>query len=107
MKLKTSELTETALAYCVMRAAGVELKDAFRRARRGWFAPQNDWSQGGFIIEREEIEIHKRYSTWYACINYDDGRLLTMNGPTPLVAAMRCYVASRLGEEVDVPETLK
>jgi hypothetical protein len=28
-------------------------------------------------------------------------------GPTPLIAAMRCYVASRLGDEVDVPEELK
>jgi hypothetical protein len=27
-------------------------------------------------------------------------------GPTPLVAAMRCYVASQLGDEVDVPDEL-
>lgn len=27
-------------------------------------------------------------------------------GPTPLIAAMRCYVASKLGDEVDVPEEL-
>jgi hypothetical protein len=27
-------------------------------------------------------------------------------GPTPLVAAMRCYVASKMGDEVDVPEDL-
>ena len=25
---------------------------------------------------------------------------------TPLVAAMRCYVASKLGDEVDIPEEL-
>lgn len=28
-------------------------------------------------------------------------------GPTPLIAAMRCYVASKLGDEVEVPEELK
>ena len=28
-------------------------------------------------------------------------------GPTPLIAAMRCFVASRLGDEVDVPEELQ
>lgn len=28
-------------------------------------------------------------------------------GPTPLIAAMRCHVASKLGDEVDVPEELK
>lgn len=26
------------------------------------------------------------------------------SGPTPLIAAMRCYVASNLGEEVEIPE---
>jgi hypothetical protein len=28
------------------------------------------------------------------------------HGHTPLIAAMRCYVASKLGEEIDVPEEL-
>ena len=27
-------------------------------------------------------------------------------GPTPLIAAMRCYVASKLGDEVEVPVEL-
>ena len=27
-------------------------------------------------------------------------------GPTPLIAAMRCYVASKLGDEVNIPEEL-
>jgi hypothetical protein len=27
-------------------------------------------------------------------------------GPTPLIAAMRCYVASKLGDEVEVPNEL-
>jgi hypothetical protein len=25
-------------------------------------------------------------------------------GPTPLIAAMRCYCCSKLGDEVEVPE---
>ena len=29
-----------------------------------------------------------------------------IHGPTPLIAAMRCYVASKLGDEVEVPEEL-
>jgi hypothetical protein len=28
-------------------------------------------------------------------------------GHTPLIAAMRCYVASKLGDEVEIPEGLK
>ena len=27
-------------------------------------------------------------------------------GPTPLIAAMRCYVASKLGDEIEIPEEL-
>lgn len=27
-------------------------------------------------------------------------------GPTPLIAAMRCYVASKLGDEVEIPDEL-
>jgi hypothetical protein len=27
-------------------------------------------------------------------------------GPTPLIAAMRCYVASKLGDYIDIPEEL-
>ena len=27
-------------------------------------------------------------------------------GPTPLIAAMRCYVTSKLGDEVEIPEAL-
>jgi hypothetical protein len=28
-------------------------------------------------------------------------------GPTPLIAAMRCYVASKMGDEIELPEELK
>lgn len=28
-------------------------------------------------------------------------------GPTPLIAAMRCYVASKLGDNVEIPEKLR
>ena len=29
-----------------------------------------------------------------------------MTGPSPLIAAMRCYVASKLGDNVEIPEGL-
>lgn len=34
------------------------------------------------------------------------GPALDWDGPTPLVAAMRCLVASRLGDEVEIPDEL-
>lgn len=64
-----------------------------------------DWSEGGPIIEREGIDLwSKAFSgepmTWRAQLGNE------MHGPTPLIAAMRCYVASRLGNEVNIPDEL-
>jgi len=76
-----------------------------------------DWAQGGPIIERKHIHIGPRtygpatviMNSWRAIIGFDpDGgeHLFEQDGPTPLIAAMRVYVVSELGEEVDVPEEL-
>lgn len=60
-----------------------------------------DWSQGGPIIEREGIDLMKvGVKQWRA----DCGP--ARYGPTPLIAAMRCYVASKLGDEVEIPSEL-
>ncbi len=72
-----------------------------------------DWAKGGPIIEREEISIRHtipamRDSIWQAHPSMSAkgaGGKWGM-GPTPLIAAMRCYVASKLGDEVDIPEEL-
>lgn len=61
-----------------------------------------DWSQGGPIIEREGIDTYQS-GVWVAEI----GGKHTTEGPTPLIAAMRCFVASRLGDEVNIPEELQ
>lgn len=68
------------------------------------FAPSTNWALAGPIIEQEFIEIHT-YSA------NDDGIITWrandyMDGPTLLIAAMRCYVASKLGDEVGMPEEL-
>ncbi|MCY1547037.1 hypothetical protein D9M68_830700 [compost metagenome] len=41
---------------------------------------------------------------WFACLNR--GRGNHWHGQTPLIAAMRCIVAAKLGETVDVPSEL-
>ncbi len=74
------------------------------------YNPSGDWMQGGPIIEREVISlIHPKYDCWTAHC-YDktlDDESYTLDGPTPLIAAMRCYVASKLGDEIEIPEELK
>jgi len=76
------------------------------------FRPSTEWQDGGPIIEREAIAIY-RYSNpkeWTAGFDLQvgDGPGVYMeyqeHGPTPLIAAMRAFVASKFGDTVDLPE---
>lgn len=66
------------------------------------FKPSTNWDHGGPIIERENIgvwwdgEWHAKYN---GCFDVQDAR-------QPLVTAMRCYVASKLGDVVEIPASL-
>lgn len=114
MKIKTSELIKDALDWAVAKCKN--LKCTFNDTRgivwlldtRGEisrsFNPSSNWSWGGPIIEREKITVEYTADpdTWCACIMADQ----EVYGPTPLIAAMRCYVASKLGDTVDIPEEL-
>lgn len=74
----------------------------------GVYSPSTDWAHGGPIIERERISLSIKHDGWWLAQIYninDDPRWLTL-GQTPLIAAMRCYVASKLGDEVEIPEEL-
>ena len=122
--MKTSELTGAALDWAVATCEGKRLHyfvdDWFKKDP--WltldgivdlplhaFTPSTAWSQGGPIIEREEISVERRMPCmkdeqwgaqgWKAMQNFH-------KGPTPLIAAMRCYVASKLGDDVEIPEEL-
>jgi hypothetical protein len=66
------------------------------------FSPSTDWAQGGPIIEREKMTLEWTGEDWMAYIRHDEEYF----GPTPLIAAMRCFVASKLGEEVELPNEL-
>lgn len=69
------------------------------------FSPSCDWAAGGPIIEREQIAVayHPLVEQWAACGNGHRWLgLMNATGPTPLIAAMRAYVASRFGDEVDL-----
>jgi hypothetical protein len=105
--MKTSELTGAALDWAVAKCEGVEI--ILRQENWDWYS--SSWEQGGPIIERERIsigfdtwdEVDAALPIWYAD-NYMKDR--TETGPTPLIAAMRCYVASKLGDDVEVPNEL-
>jgi hypothetical protein len=95
--MKTIELSGIALDWAVNMSEGLE----------GIFAPVNysgKWEHGGPIIERGKIEIFLRDEEWFAYSSLSVPQ--DFPGKTPLVAAMRCHVASILGEEVDIPQQL-
>lgn len=116
MKIKTSELTGAALDWAVAKCEGVNFEYYFpMRFRGAWilndFRYSTDWSQGGPIIEREMREFG--FDLWSGAFSGECAATYCRGapdsyvyGPTPLIAAMRCYVASELGDEINVPEEL-
>ena len=69
------------------------------------YNPSGDWMQGGPIIEREKLDVFCSGNVWDASTG-DRHPNVIKSGTTPLVAAMRCYVASKLGDEVEIPAEL-
>ena len=107
--MKTAELTGAALDWAVARCEGMTIWEKTPAAIWKDYAPSTDWAQGGPIIEREIITlIHPRWDGWTAhkYDEHDEEESYTLDGPTPLIAAMRCYVASKLGDEVEIPQEL-
>lgn len=107
MMRKTSELTGAALDWAVAKCKGALWDGEGEPASYQTAYPEYStwWEYGGPIIEREKIAIDP---------DADDGQWAASTrdapcywvGPTPLIAAMRCYVASKLGDTVDVPDEL-
>ena len=107
--MKTSELTGAALDWAVCKAGGGgnSIPMFWAGRDRGMFEYSTDWAQGGPIIEREHISVEATRvgglgDRWMADIQTD----CTQFADKPLIAAMRCYVASKLGDEVEVPKEL-
>lgn len=101
--MKTSDLTDTALDWAVARC---ECGDDIDEIDDPHFY-STDWAQGGPIIERECISLDGVTDTLWIATRKEGPAISESNGPTPLVAAMRCYVASRLGDDIDIPDTLR
>lgn len=106
--MKTSELTGAALDWAAATCEGVVNGDGLDIGfiLEHGYTPSTDWAQGGPIIEREGIWIAPTTTgqAWDATRSIEG---VIYRAPTPLIAAMRCYVTSRLGEEVDIPDELK
>lgn len=119
--MKTADLTGKALDWAVAKCEGhtplyENAPHANLRNKLGniWHLDElnysTDWSQGGPIIEREKMTLGKQvHKNDWSAESFNGEGIDTAHigfGPTPLIAAMRCYVASKLGDEVEVPEEL-
>lgn len=109
-------------------AAGAKHFLDMHEAKVHWTYPSTDWAEGGPIIEREGIGVlfdggsACSKPSWFATPDdqstqssyegeqFDPSFMVDesagVRGPTPLIAAMRCYVASKLGDEIEIPEEL-
>ena len=121
-KVKTGELIGPALDWLVAKCMGYveqgvygtpEFRDSevylcyCGAVLNSCYSPTTDWAQGGPIIERERISIRQwtNVPLVHAYMPHDDAPWVS-DGTSPLTAAMRCLVAAKLGDEVDIPEEL-
>ena len=101
--MKTSDLTGAALDYAVAKCVGVEFTYEDHPAHELiCFKYSTDWSQGGPIIEQWMIDCNTYRNGWRAARHVSTAPTYGY-GPTILIAAMRCYVASKMGEEINIP----
>lgn len=129
MKIKTSEATGGVLDWLVAKIEFGEVVRATTDKRicvgfdgRFLYTPSTNWAQGGPIVERKNIAMLPKFDigcTEFGSDHYTQDGWVAYSAPaaywvtprlqlgvTPLIAAMRCYVASKLGEEVEVPDEL-
>lgn len=102
MKVRVSEATGPVLDWMASAAHGDSDIHPY----------SSNWEDGGPIIEKIGIGTAKKGGVWIASL-FDDPQdtddwdyLVSAEGPTPLIAAMRCYVVSKLGNAVEVPDEL-
>lgn len=73
------------------------------------YSPSTRWSQAGPIIEREQITLHIAAGRSLAYVEAEfmsdevTHYTAAADGETPLIAAMRAFVSSKLGNEVELP----
>jgi len=115
--MKTADLEGALLDYWVAKALGIPVSGpshtlvcavpySIEADGGDAFSPSTNWSHGGPLIEREKICLEWSTEGWDACRMTEELEMKMMpdihrkEGPTPLLAAMRCFVAQKYGEEV-------
>lgn len=119
--MKTSELIDIGLDYAVALAEGVPSSRIIISSYGSLFG--GGWGRyfpstgtaGDDIIDRECIttrwmgDIDGFEPLWIAHMPYPAGKFerTGSGGPTRRIAAMRAYVTSKLGDDVEIPEGIQ
>lgn len=108
MNIKVSRAEGAVLSWMVAMCEGANQASFKVHLKYGVPLPEysTQWSQGGPIIEREGIDVVNAERLGYDYRWMAESGTARATGTTALIAAMRCYVAGKLGDEVDVPEEL-
>ena len=117
--MKTSELTGSALNWAVAICVGmryVQIRDGICYANKtnnkykaSPFAASTNWAQGGPLLNKYKISRtidHSGLWVAYAGYNLNDEQRHMQCDALELVAGLRCFVASKLGYEIDIPVEL-
>jgi hypothetical protein len=107
--MKTSELTGAALDWAVAKCEGItwEQGDLDAGEYGPGFKPSTDWAHGGPIIERGKIDTFNQDNGYNGAIlmaTRKNPHPTPYFGETTLIAAMRCYVASKVGDDIEIPK---
>lgn len=74
------------------------------------YSPSTDLKQGDEIIERHHISVFPDAAEpWKGIITPNENEphfYFRLYGPTRLIAAMRCFVTSKMGPEIQIPSVL-
>lgn len=124
MKIKTTELSGLALNWAVGKFVGDEVEirrhsggspwivvifySVFSGARVVTWEPTESQHQAGDIIDRYGISTWRKHDGWWQACIYDvnDQPQHLSASSDRIRAAMLCFVRSKLGDEVDVPDEL-
>lgn len=114
MKHKVSELEGALLDAAVAKAQGFAVRQKegtywqYEGMPDSWWGCEEvstEWEYGGPIIQRERICLDAGDEDWvaHAPMHIKLG-ISSKEGPTPLIAAMRAFVVSRIiSDEIDLP----
>lgn len=125
MKIKTKTLSGIALDWLVAKCEGKVEQGVYgtpELSESGLhlhycdvllshpYSPSTDWAEGGPLIQRERMEVMPCMDVlvekWIASHCLRQSKWSQECGPTPLIAVMRAFCCSKLGDEVDIPEEL-